>query len=223
MARLPGGCAGPSDAYADAHPVGAPCIVAKDAPFIYRFLQRVIWIVVRGIVRPDVTGVEHVPRPVPWSWRATISTPWISLPSASPSRAAGRVRRRQVAERARRLDPGARDTRHPRGALGEAEREAMNQALEVLRAGGTLAVAPEGTWSRTRGLQDGRDGAVYLASRTGATIIPVAAGVRSGHLTRGDICAGPKSTSASARRSTCSPARSAPVPPSCTATPTLSC
>ena len=35
--------------------------VAKDAPFLYRFLQRVIWIVVRVIVRPDVTGVEHVP------------------------------------------------------------------------------------------------------------------------------------------------------------------
>ena len=38
-----------------------------------------------------------------------------------------------------------------------------------------MAVAPEGTRSRTGGLQQGRDGAVYLASRTGATIIPVVA------------------------------------------------
>ena len=51
----------------------------------------------------------------------------------------------------------------------------MNQALELLRAGGAVAVAPEGTRSRTGGLQQGRDGAVYLASRTGAAIIPVAA------------------------------------------------
>ena len=35
--------------------------VAKDAPFLYRFLQRVIWLVVRVIVRPDVAGFEHVP------------------------------------------------------------------------------------------------------------------------------------------------------------------
>jgi 1-acyl-sn-glycerol-3-phosphate acyltransferase len=60
-------------------------------------------------------------------------------------------------------------------ARGEADREAMGRALEVLRSGGALAVAPEGTRSRTGGLQAGRDGAVYLASRTGATIIPVAA------------------------------------------------
>ena len=36
-------------------------------------------------------------------------------------------------------------------------------------------MAPEGTRSRTGGLQAGRDGAIYLASRTGAAIIPVAA------------------------------------------------
>ena len=98
-------------------------------------------------------------------------------------------------------------------ARGEADREAMNQALEVLRAGGAVAVAPEGTRSRTGGLQQGRDGAVYLASRTAATIIPVAAWGQEQRLKRGVSCAGQKSTSASASRSTCPPAPNVPAPP----------
>ena len=48
----------------------------------------------------------------------------------------------------------------------------MQQALEVLRAGEILLVAPEATRNRT--LQNPREGAVYLASRSGAPIIPVA-------------------------------------------------
>jgi len=59
-------------------------------------------------------------------------------------------------------------------ARGEVDREALSQSLKVLKAGGALAVAPEGTRSRQRGLQEGHDGASYLASRTGALIVPVA-------------------------------------------------
>ena len=57
---------------------------------------------------------------------------------------------------------------------GEVDREALNQALRVLRAGGCLGLAPEGTRSKTGTLQKGKTGAVYLASRSGATIVPVA-------------------------------------------------
>jgi 1-acyl-sn-glycerol-3-phosphate acyltransferase len=59
-------------------------------------------------------------------------------------------------------------------ARGEADREAIAASLRVLKAGKALAVAPEGTRSRKPGLQEGHDGAAYLASRTGAVIIPVA-------------------------------------------------
>ena len=58
---------------------------------------------------------------------------------------------------------------------GEADRKAITRALEVLRQGDMLAVAPEGTRSKTGALIQGREGAAYLASRTGAIIIPVAA------------------------------------------------
>mgnify|MGYP001768922000 CR=1 FL=1 len=60
-------------------------------------------------------------------------------------------------------------------ARGEVDRKALGQALEVLKAGGLLAIAPEGTRSKTGALQQGQDGPAYLASRTGAVIVPVGA------------------------------------------------
>lgn len=58
---------------------------------------------------------------------------------------------------------------------GEPDRRALGQALDVLKAGGVLGLAPEGTRSRTGGLQQGRTGVVYLASRGSAPILPVVA------------------------------------------------
>jgi 1-acyl-sn-glycerol-3-phosphate acyltransferase len=52
------------------------------------------------------------------------------------------------------------------------DRRAVQLALDVLRTGEILLVAPEGT--RAPALQPPREGAVYLASRSGAPIIPVA-------------------------------------------------
>jgi 1-acyl-sn-glycerol-3-phosphate acyltransferase len=51
------------------------------------------------------------------------------------------------------------------------DRHAVQLALDVLRGGEILLVAPEGT--RAPALQPPREGAVYLASRSGAPIIPV--------------------------------------------------
>ena len=150
-------------------------IVAKDAPFFYRFLQRIIWIVVRVIVRADVTGVEHVPLSGPLivscNHLHALDIPAVGLviPRWQAVFAADKWRGKfggWVLEHAAHVIYVTR---------GEADREAMNEALAILRSGGAVAVAPEGTRSRTGGLQTGRDGAVYLASRTGATIIPLAA------------------------------------------------
>ena len=54
----------------------------------------------------------------------------------------------------------------------EVDRDVIRKAVDVLRAGELILVAPEGT--RNHELQQGKDGAAYLASRTGAPIIPVA-------------------------------------------------
>jgi 1-acyl-sn-glycerol-3-phosphate acyltransferase len=54
----------------------------------------------------------------------------------------------------------------------EVDRRAVQMALEVLRAGEVILVAPEGT--RGSQLQRGKEGVAYLGSRSGAPILPVA-------------------------------------------------
>ncbi len=60
-------------------------------------------------------------------------------------------------------------------ARGEADRKALRAAFDALTRGEMLAIAPEGTRSKTGALQKGHDGAAYLAARTGAVIVPVVA------------------------------------------------
>lgn len=54
----------------------------------------------------------------------------------------------------------------------EVDRQALHQALDVLEAGEVVLVAPEGT--RHDELQDAKEGVAYLASRSGAPVIPTA-------------------------------------------------
>jgi 1-acyl-sn-glycerol-3-phosphate acyltransferase len=54
----------------------------------------------------------------------------------------------------------------------EVDRRAIRQALSVLEADEVVLVAPEGT--RNPALAQGKEGVAYLASRSGAPIIPVA-------------------------------------------------
>lgn len=55
---------------------------------------------------------------------------------------------------------------------GEVDRRALSMALEVLSSGEVILVAPEGT--RGPSLKRGKVGVAYLASRSGAPVIPVA-------------------------------------------------
>lgn len=54
----------------------------------------------------------------------------------------------------------------------EFDRRAVKMVLEVLKAGEIVLVAPEGT--RSPQMQRGKEGIAYLASRSGAPIVPVA-------------------------------------------------
>lgn len=60
----------------------------------------------------------------------------------------------------------------------EVDRRAVQQALDVLKAGEIVLVAPEAT--RGPYLRQGKEGAAYLASRSGAPIIPAAVTDTSG-------------------------------------------
>ena len=77
---------------------------------------------------------------------------------------------------------------------GEADMAAFRQALQLLKDGGILAMAPEGTRSGHGRLQRGHPGVVLLALRSGAPVLPAAhyGGERFWHnlrrLRRTDFC-----------------------------------
>jgi 1-acyl-sn-glycerol-3-phosphate acyltransferase len=57
----------------------------------------------------------------------------------------------------------------------EADRDALRAAVELLKTGGVLGMAPEGTRSQeTHGMIRARDGGAFVATRSGVTILPVA-------------------------------------------------
>jgi 1-acyl-sn-glycerol-3-phosphate acyltransferase len=55
---------------------------------------------------------------------------------------------------------------------GEADREAIKIALDELHNGTVMVMAIEGTRSRTGGLQAGKTGSAFLASRTNVPMVP---------------------------------------------------
>ncbi len=56
---------------------------------------------------------------------------------------------------------------------GEVDRVALEKCLAVLRDGGILGLAPEGTRSRTGALQRGKPGVAYIAIKAGVPILPI--------------------------------------------------
>ncbi len=57
---------------------------------------------------------------------------------------------------------------------GEVDRKALKQSIAVLEADKSLAIAIEGTRSKTGGLAEGKTGVAYLATRTNSPVLPVA-------------------------------------------------
>lgn len=55
----------------------------------------------------------------------------------------------------------------------KADFTAFRKAVEVIRAGVALGIAPEGTRSQNAQLQEGKSGIVVLATKTNAPIVPV--------------------------------------------------
>jgi 1-acyl-sn-glycerol-3-phosphate acyltransferase len=57
---------------------------------------------------------------------------------------------------------------------GELDMRAIRTSLRIMQEGHGLLMAPEGTRSKTRTLQEGRDGMAWLALRSQAPSVPVA-------------------------------------------------
>lgn len=58
---------------------------------------------------------------------------------------------------------------------GAGDKEALELGLTVLRAGGILALGPEGRVSLTGGLEKGQAGAAYLATQAAVPVLPIVA------------------------------------------------
>lgn len=149
-------------------------IFAQNVPFAYWLLQRFLWVMVKLLMRCEIRGQEHVPPTGPLivapNHLHSFDVPIVGLavPRQTIIFSADKWRGKfggWVMERLTRVIYVAR---------GEADRAALNAALAVLKEGSAMAVAPEGTRSRTGGLQMGKHGAAYLSSRSGAAIVPVA-------------------------------------------------
>jgi 1-acyl-sn-glycerol-3-phosphate acyltransferase len=68
---------------------------------------------------------------------------------------------------------------------GAADRESLNLAEQVLRRGQALVLFPEGTRKEGRQVATLHDGAMFIASRTGAVIVPVGIGGSDRAMPRG--------------------------------------
>ena len=72
---------------------------------------------------------------------------------------------------------------------GHPDRRALNCALESLRRGRFVTIAPEGRESLAGGLERGLDGASFLAQRADVPIVPIAVtGTENPRLYRGLVC-----------------------------------
>lgn len=148
--------------------------VARDANWIYRLMQRCLWALFRAGTHLRVSGFEHVPTTggliVCPNHIHSLDIPLVGM--AIPRRCT------VMAADKWKGTPGGwiieRVTHIVYVARGEPDRAALAECLRILRAGESLAVAPEGTRSRQPGLQEGHDGAAYLATRSGSQIVPVA-------------------------------------------------
>jgi 1-acyl-sn-glycerol-3-phosphate acyltransferase len=148
----------------------------RELPWWYRLLRGLIRAILAVLCRLEVEGVEHVPRTGPFlvvvnhlHW-LDIPVVGVALPHRATAFAARKWERRPIVGRALRTLGDAIFVHR-----GEVDRQALRKALAVLQEGRILVLAPEGTRSDTGVLQRGKEGAAYLAARSGVQLVPVVA------------------------------------------------
>lgn len=130
---------------------------------------------VRATSRVDVAGLPHVPAEGPvlvaCNHLHILDACWVA--TALPRRVVFFV----AGEFEQRVLVGAllRTAGSIFVARGRADKDALDRAVAAVREGAALVVAPEGKLSRTGGLIQGQSGLAYVATETGAPIVPVVA------------------------------------------------
>jgi 1-acyl-sn-glycerol-3-phosphate acyltransferase len=144
---------------------------------VYRLLRLATVVVARVWLRLEVRGAEHVPRHgafilAPGAHRSNLDTPIVSTVTPRVVRFMGKESLWAV--------PGLGWLLTALGGFpvrrGHADREALRRAEEVLGRGEPLVVFPEGTRKQGPLITEMKDGAAFLACRTGVPIVPVGLG-----------------------------------------------
>ena len=140
----------------------------------YRIVKMVIRLIYRLLARIEIVGVENVPQKGPYivicNHLSSFDPPLllVALPVQMTVLAADKYRNHPI------FGPFLSSMGAIYVRRGEVDRQALRACLDVLRGGGIIGMAPEGTRSPTGALQEGRTGVAYLASRAGVPILPVA-------------------------------------------------
>ncbi len=145
----------------------------KEYTWFYETCRVIVRVIVPLLIRLRVVGVENVPATGPvilvsnhLNW---IDVPMIGLRLMRRTHFMAKI---ELFQRAPLkwlvIGLGAFPVRR-----GEADRQAIKQAEEVLKAGQVLVIFPEGTRSRSRKMKEGLAGVALIALRSGAPVVPV--------------------------------------------------
>ncbi len=141
-------------------------------PVLYHITRLTIWLIMNVLFRYRAHGRENIPA----TGAAILAINHLHY--IDPGAVAPVVRRQIVTLAADKWVTDRFTTFFLKiaGAIyvrrGEVDRQALRACLDVLESGRLLAMAPEGTRSKTGGLQQGRAGVAYLAHKANAPIIP---------------------------------------------------
>ncbi|MGC9398993.1 MAG: lysophospholipid acyltransferase family protein [Anaerolineae bacterium] len=139
----------------------------------YRRIRNVLRILFRHLGHLEVVGVEHVPLEgafiLTTNHISRLDTPLLGV--TCPRQIHALVAAKYKHHPLFRWFVNAVDGIWVRRTAFD--REALMKALRVLKEGGVIGIAPEGTRSPTATLQPGRPGAAFLAARLNVPIVPV--------------------------------------------------
>lgn len=141
-------------------------------PGKHRVIKYFLLTLLRIVARVDVQGLENIP-----SGAFVVVVNHLSSFDTLTGIAVGPIRQATTfAAIEHRSDPIGGWILDQLGVIwvrrGEADREAIKIALDEIKSGTLMALAIEGTRSRTGGLQPGKTGPAFLASRTHVPVVP---------------------------------------------------
>ena len=144
---------------------------------VYRLVAAIVSGFSRLLFRPEVTGRENIPlsgpvliAPIHRSNVDFVFTVFISPRKVFFMAKDGLFKVKWFGSLLRHLGV------FPIRRSAQTDRESMKLAEEVLRQGQALVLFPEGTRKEGRRVETINDGAMFIAARTGATVVPVGIG-----------------------------------------------